>query len=274
MINKNFEAWSLKNTVNFYQNERTRAADLYQSESAMLLPVVPRVKSVLDVGCAVGNFYSVFRELNPAISYVGIDTSQGMIDEARRRYPGIRFDLSKGHGLPYESGSFDLVLCTGVLNHNPDYLDMISEILRVTRRFAVVDLPRLVTWPYTFDLKHSYMQLKDRFPEKTEEITEEATRVPYVLASVSEAFNGLLNRLSKGIMGVACCGYYGTPHKSVTIPYEKVIFTVILLIKGHGQLRYHLRLPDDAMDLAESAFLSAQGIKAESVESVFSAGRT
>lgn len=265
---KNFQAWSFKNTVDFYVRERTRAADLYESESSMLLPVLPRVKSVLDVGCAVGNFCSILRELNPQISYAGIDTSEGMIEQARKRYPGEMFCLGGDSGLPCANDSFDLVFCTGVLNHNPDYLDMIAEMLRVARRFAVIDLPRLVTQPYTFNLANSYMVLRNRFSTEDEEITEEVTKVPYVLANVQDVFAALVTRFVGGLAGFACYGYYGTPHNSVTIPYSPVVFTVSLLVKGKGPVRYCLNLPDDALPIAQEILSSAGAIKVECVEAV------
>lgn len=267
-MDKNVQAWSLENTVSFYVQERTCTADLYESESAMLLPIVRFVRSVLDVGCAVGNFSLIFKELNPAISYTGIDTSEGMIQEARKRHPGAQFHLGKNGGLPFDNDAFDLVFCVGVLNHNPDYLDMISEILRVTRRFAVIDLPRLVTQPYTFDLANSFMQLKNRFPTDRTGISEEATKVPYVLANVEEVFRGLVDRLSGSLAGLACRGYHGIPHKSVTIPYSSVIFTVTLLVKGKGPVRYHLSLPDNALGIARSVLSSTKGTSVDSVEAV------
>lgn len=271
---KNLQAWSMKNTVEFYVQERSRAKDLYKSEAAILLPVLPHVGSILDVGCAVGNFCSVVEELNPKVSYVGIDTSEGMIREARRRRPQVDFRLVDGRGLPWGDASFDLVFGTGVLLHNPDYFEMIAEMFRVSRRFVVIDLPRLVTQPYSFDLSHSYMVLKERFPTGTEEIIAEDTRVPYVLANVTEVFQGLLDRFAGQLAGIAGCGYYGTPHKSVSLPITPVIFTVVLLVKGQGPPRYHFQLPDDARSIAEAALGSVQGIKAESVEAVLAGHRS
>lgn len=269
MIDKNLQAWSFKNSVNFYVSERTRAADLYKSEAAMLLPVIPYVRSVLDIGCAVGNFRTIFQDLNPAISYVGVDTSTGMIAEARRRHPGVKFEVVEGNRpLPFADGSFDLVLCTGVLNHNPDYLDLIADAVRVAGSFAVIDLPRLVTGPYSFDLATSFMQLDERFPDNAAGITREATKVPYMLANVGDAFGGILTRLPGKLSGFACCGYYGTTHQSVTIPYEKVIFTVVLLVKGTGPVRYNLDLPADALALAEPALAAVASTKVNTVDAV------
>ncbi len=265
---KNLEAWSLRNTVEFYVQERTRARDLYESEAAMLLPVLPHVSSMIDVGCAVGNFCSIVEELNPKISYTGIDTSEGMIREARRRHPKAEFRLADCRDLPFEDESFDMVFCTGLLNHNPDYLNMIAEMLRVSRYFVVIDLPRLVTQPYSFDLAHSYMVLKERFPNGSAGIAAEDTKVPYVLASVREVFQNLVDRFSNGLTGLAGWGYYGTPHQSVTIPTTPVIFTVVLLVKGKAPPRYHFRLPYDARSIAEAALSSAQGVMVDSVEAV------
>lgn len=271
---KNLQAWSMKNTVEFYVQERSRAKDLYKSEAAILLPVLPHVGSILDVGCAVGNFCSVVEELNPKVSYVGIDTSEGMIREARRRRPQVDFRLGDGRGLPFGDASFDLVFGTGVLLHNPDYFEMIAEMFRVSRRFVVIDLPRLVTQPYSFDLSHSYMVLKERFPTGTEEIIAEDTRVPYVLANVTEVFQGLLDRFAGQLAGIAGCGYYGTPHQSVSLPITPVIFTVVLLVKGQGPPRYYFELPDEARAVADAALDSVQGSKVKSVESVFAGHRS
>lgn len=268
MIEKNIQAWSLKNTVNFYVQERTCAADLYKSEAALLLPVIPHVRSVLDVGCAVGNFSRIIHELNPKIAYTGADTAEGMLAEARQRHPDAEFRLVNGSKLPFEDGSFDLAMCMGVLHHNPDYLDMIAEMVRVSRRFVVVDLPRLVTQPYTYDLSKSYMILQHRFPEASEGIVPESTKVPYVLGNVKDVFEGLLRRLSGSLAGMAGYGYHGNPHSSVTIPYWPVIFTVALLVKGQGPVRYYFDLPGDALPMAEAALALGKGRKVSSIEAV------
>lgn len=269
-VQKNLKAWSLKNTVEFYARERTQAEDLYPSEAAMLLPVIPRVSSMLDVGCAVGNFSSIVGELSPKISYTGLDTSESMIQEARRRHAAAVFQLGSDGSLPFPDESFDLTFCTGVLHHNPDYIEMIAEMFRVARSFVVIDLPRLVLAPYSFDPANSYMVLKKRFPSGSEGIAAEETTVPYVLANVGHMFQALLNRFPGRLSGVSCCGYYGTPHESVTIPIPRVIFTVALLVKGKGPLRYHLQLPNDALSAAEAVFNSAQAAKVGSVEAVLS----
>jgi SAM-dependent methyltransferase len=196
-----------------------------------------------------------------------------MLREARTRHPRAAFRLGNGSQLPFEDGFFDLTFCTGVLPHNPDYLDMVAEMFRVSRRYVVADMARLVTQAYAFDPSHSYMVLKERFPEGSEGIAAADTRVPYVLANVAEAFNSLLARVSGRLAGIAGCGYYGTPHKSVSLPITPVIFTVVLLVKGQGPPRYHFQLPDEARAAAETALRKVQGIKVDSVKAVLAGHR-
>ena len=65
--------------------------------------------AVLDLGCGFGR---VAAALAPSCADVlGVDVSDGMVAEARRRYgtlPGLRFAATDGSGLP--PGTFDLVL--------------------------------------------------------------------------------------------------------------------------------------------------------------------
>lgn len=271
VVDKNLKAWSFENTVGFYAGERSRVADLYPSEAAMILPVASRITSVLDIGCAAGNFADIFKEINPAISYTGIDTSSGMVDEARRRHPGVEFRLSTGGALPFGDESFDMVLCTSVLHHNPDYLDMIADMVRVARRFVVVDLPRLVTVPYTFDISHSYMVLKERFPAASQAVEAEATVVPYVLVNAREFMTSFATRLGDRLSGFACNGYCGKTSGSVRLPVEQVIFAVAALVKGVGPVRYHLTLPPDAVPMAEDGLGGLKRVSVSSVDEVVSA---
>jgi len=266
---KNFDAWSFDNSVSFYVNDRGSVDDLYDSERSVLLPIMSQVRSILDVGCAVGNFYDIFRTLNPDISYVGIDSSSGMIDEARKRRPDLEFHVSDGGPLQFDDNAFDLVFCTGVLNHNPDYQEMITDQLRVAKKFVIADMPRLVTQPHIFNAENSYMLLNTRFPDGSEGISEDATKVPYVLANAEEAFSGIVKNNAGNIKAIAARGYLGSPHTdSVTIPIRPVIFTVTLLAKGNQFENYWLDMPDEALPKLNSIFTDAGASSATTIEEV------
>ena len=269
MTEENFNAWSFDNSVSFYTEGRNKAEDLYESEAAILLPIVPHIESVLDIGCAAGGFYEIFLELDPSISYTGVDTSRKMIAEAKTRYPKGDFHIGDGGPLPFETVSFDLVLCTSVLHHNPRYLEMITDFKRIARKYIIVDLPRLVTKPYSFDVSHSYMTLGERFPIGSEQLDKTATKVPYVLANVQEMFNKVITRMGGQLSGLAVHGYFGSPHDtSVTIPISPVIFTVALFVKGNNPCHYHLNVPEEAVILVEQELSKINTTAVNSVEEI------
>jgi len=80
----------------------------------------PRVR-ILDVGCGVKPYYPFFAEV--ASEYVGVD----VVDNPAAELKG------PVEALPVEDGSFDVVLCTQVLEHCDDPARAVSELHRVTR---------------------------------------------------------------------------------------------------------------------------------------------
>ena len=89
---------------------------------------------VLEVGAGVGRWAASF---DPAKTrFTGVDISEGMVEAARKNFPGCRFDLlGEGPVLPYGDESFDLSFSVTVMHHNPTSTKraLISEMWRVTR---------------------------------------------------------------------------------------------------------------------------------------------
>ena len=54
---------------------------------------------VLDAGCGAGRMSGLLSRLGVDVS--GIDVSAGMVDVARRTYPGLRFEVAELRNLPY-----------------------------------------------------------------------------------------------------------------------------------------------------------------------------
>lgn len=74
-----------------------------------------KTDKILDFGCGLGRFFPYFSDRG---DYYGIDISQAMIDECKRRFPdnGDRFVVSEGESLPFEDGFFRVVVCKGVFD--------------------------------------------------------------------------------------------------------------------------------------------------------------
>jgi ubiquinone/menaquinone biosynthesis C-methylase UbiE len=84
--------------------------------------------------------------VGPAGRLVGLDASEAMIAEARRRagehQAPITFEVGEAQALPFPDATFDVCRAARLLEHLPDAGQALSEMTRVTRgggRVAVFD---------------------------------------------------------------------------------------------------------------------------------------
>jgi len=84
---------------------------------------------VLDLGTGPGLVAAAAAQRGAAV--IGIDFSEAMVEEARRRYPGLRFEEAEADSLPFADGSFSAITANFVLHHlgQPDLA--LSEACRV-----------------------------------------------------------------------------------------------------------------------------------------------
>ena len=109
-------------------------ADLYDSKHGFvaeygrgLLEFVPKngKQRILDLGCGTGVLTAQLAEL--AGSVVGVDSSEGMIERAASRYPGIRFEVCDALALPFEE-CFDVVFSNAVFHWIPDHDALLGQV--------------------------------------------------------------------------------------------------------------------------------------------------
>jgi len=116
--------------------------------------VVPRVQilskylknnfKILDICCGAGRYYKVIVEdlkLIPNSNYVGIDNSEGMLLESKRRYKKGDFRNGDAYDLEFKNQSFDMCLLMDVIQHVPDYKHIVKEMFRVSKKYMI-----FVTW--------------------------------------------------------------------------------------------------------------------------------
>ena len=88
----------------------------------------------LDVGCGTGVLAA--RLAGRGFTVTGLDPSAGMLDVMRARHPEVRAVQGSGTELPFEDGSFDLVMSVAVMHHVADPAAVrrtLAEMVRVTR---------------------------------------------------------------------------------------------------------------------------------------------
>lgn len=83
--------------------------------------------AVLDNGCGVG---LILQRLSESRRACGVDLSLGMLRRVPSSHPVLQGDSTR---LPFQDGSFDLVLCRSLLHHLADPDAGLAEIRRVLK---------------------------------------------------------------------------------------------------------------------------------------------
>ncbi len=235
--------WSQPSALDYYSKHRHEWSDLYPSEQVFLPRVLfPGIK-VLDVGCASGGFFNIMRTLEPTIDYIGIDIAQPAVDLARQKYPEARFEVTSGMAIPYDDGTFDLVHCTSVLNNEPRYPEIWTEMYRVANRFVLADM-RLLK-----DIGGRENAQDSRYIIQFEGQDQEAV-VPYVVSDADEVISFLLS-LNPRPQALRGTGYFHEISELADTPFSQVCMSILLLEKGNSATaRTKLDLQDLPLEFA------------------------
>ena len=99
-----------------------------------ILGSIEEQSHILDVGCGVGDLLSEVRRHRPKASFFGLDFSQKAVETASASFPdGCFLHHVIEQSLPYPSASFDVVLCTDVLEHLETPKFIAAELVRICR---------------------------------------------------------------------------------------------------------------------------------------------
>jgi RimJ/RimL family protein N-acetyltransferase/SAM-dependent methyltransferase len=96
--------------------------------------------SVLDVGCGRGDFLAYLQSRDVTVNYTGCDIVPAMIESARKRFPGVPFEVCDLLSASQKcDAQFDYVLASGIFylrQREPEtYMcEMISRMFRLCRR--------------------------------------------------------------------------------------------------------------------------------------------
>ena len=123
---------------NFYEQTGIRKENVNSEERVPItLGMIPlEIKSCLDLGCGDG---TILNKLNPELFKVGLDISHDALLNAEVE----KKVLACSSRLPFRSNSYDLVICTEVLEHLPSeqFELSINEIQRIAKKNILVSVP-------------------------------------------------------------------------------------------------------------------------------------
>jgi ubiquinone/menaquinone biosynthesis C-methylase UbiE len=123
-------------------------ADIQKSKPIILDGLHLREGSlVLDIGCGTGaDVVDIARRVGSSGAVTGVDISEAMIAEARKRTAGsglpVTFEVGNAMQLRFEDGAFDRCRTERMLMHVPEPYRAFSEMVRVTKiggRISIFD---------------------------------------------------------------------------------------------------------------------------------------
>lgn len=102
--------------------------------------------SVLEAGCAEGMILNRLQETLRGKLMVGFDTNREALDLASQRVSAAKFLAGSVYGTPFAAASFDLVICSEVLEHLEDPHAALEELSRLARQHVLLSVPNEPVW--------------------------------------------------------------------------------------------------------------------------------
>lgn len=115
-------SWSPTQYTKF-ENERNRPVHDLLAHIA-----TPDPKTAADIGCGPGNSTELLQARFPHARVTGMDSSQNMIDAARKRLPEIAFEVGDIAGWASRE-RFDVILANAALQWVPDHAALLPALL-------------------------------------------------------------------------------------------------------------------------------------------------
>ena len=116
-------------------------------DRAMIAEVVrelPEGASVLDAGCGTGRLLAHLRAERPSLHLVGVDLSEGMLEQASRVASDVELVGADLAALPFADARFDAVMAWYSVIHTP--AEDLSEVFREFARVSTSGAPVLVAF--------------------------------------------------------------------------------------------------------------------------------
>jgi 2-polyprenyl-3-methyl-5-hydroxy-6-metoxy-1,4-benzoquinol methylase len=127
-----------------------------------LLALVGRAGRVLDVGCSSGYLAERLQVRGSAV--VGLDLDERAAMHARRFCEAVHVGDVETMELPFEAGSFDVILCGDLIEHLRDpqaFLTRVRPLLRGNGRL-VLSTPNVANWAIRLSLLFGRFRYTER----------------------------------------------------------------------------------------------------------------
>lgn len=102
---------------------------------------------LIDIGCGDGYLLKEIAKDFPQIDLFGIDLSENRVETAKKFAPIAVLKTGDAQDIPFEDETFDIVVCSEVIEHCPDDMKVLAELYRIlkTNSFLILTVPNLYT---------------------------------------------------------------------------------------------------------------------------------
>jgi ubiquinone/menaquinone biosynthesis C-methylase UbiE len=100
-----------------------------------------KVESVLDAGCGEGITLRKFKDKKIGKVHEGIEYMEEAIKIGKKVNPDISIKQGDIYKLPFKDNTFDVVVCTEVLEHLDKPKDALKELKRVSKKYLLLSVP-------------------------------------------------------------------------------------------------------------------------------------
>ena len=97
---------------------------------------IKNANRILDVGCGIGTVSQYIASNYPDKRIVGVDISEKFIDEAKKKsvelgLKNTEYKVCNAENIPFDSDSFDLIICRFLLQHIKKWENVVQEFYRL-----------------------------------------------------------------------------------------------------------------------------------------------
>ena len=216
----NSDAWSQLKVVDYFNVNRNKLTDVYQSEWFFLKDQLDNGQSILDIGCAQGGFASIIKSHIEDFHYTGVDISSSMIERAKKNHPEHVFHCINDNDFNcLESDKFDLTILLGILHLNESWRDTIKSAWERTSSCLILDL-RETNEPSIEDKAKSYFRM-----DINGTIDGFNGVLPYNIINSGEALNEIVTICSEASK-ISHYGYTQSPSSASVCPISSIFANV------------------------------------------------
>ncbi len=136
----NYEKYMTKNPLKRHMVENLNAS-IVKSIGMYGMEMNTEQIHILDAGCGEGIIDRLLAEHLPKARITGLEYTPEAIQIARDMNPGVAYIQGDIKEMPFENNSFDIVMCTEVLEHIDNPGKALAELIRVSKRFLYITVP-------------------------------------------------------------------------------------------------------------------------------------